>query len=116
MDFLLEIGLDVAEFTIMTPFPHSPLRTRLAAEGRLLDSGWSDYTADQVVFQPRHMSPEKLQELYHYAWDTFYAGGGHQLKMGDLFARVIRREMEDGTYYRYNPRRKRSFTKSTAAR
>lgn len=116
VDFLLEVGLDVAEFTIMTPFPHSPLRTRLAAEGRLLNSGWSDYTADRVVFRPRHMSPEKLQELYHYAWDTFYAGGGHQLKMGDLFARVIRREMEDGTYYRYNPRRKRSFTKSTTAR
>ena len=53
------------------------------------------------------MTPEKLQEMYYYAWDTFYADGGHQLKMGDLFKKVIQREMEDGTYYRYNPRRKR---------
>jgi hypothetical protein len=101
----------VAEFTIMTPFPHSPLRTRIAAENRLLSDDWGEYTADRVVFRPRRMSPEKLQEMYHYAWDTFYAGGGHQIKMADLFAKVIRREMEDGTYSRYNPRRERSFPK-----
>ncbi|MGZ8473830.1 MAG: B12-binding domain-containing radical SAM protein [Candidatus Deferrimicrobiaceae bacterium] len=112
VDFLLEMELDVAEFTILTPFPHSPCRTRLAAEHRLFASDWGDYTADRVVFRPRRMTPEKLQEMYHYAWDTFYAGSGHQLKMGNLFGKVIRREMEDDTYYRYNPRRKRSFAKT----
>lgn len=111
VDFLLEVELDVAEFTIMTPFPHSPCRADLAREGRLLSSNWQDYTADKVVFQPKRMTPEKLQEMYYYAWDTFYADGGHQLKMGNLFKKVIQREMEDGTYYRYNPRKKRSFAK-----
>ncbi|HBA88214.1 MAG TPA: radical SAM protein [Geobacter sp.] len=114
VDFLLEVELDVAEFTIMTPFPHSPCRAQLAGEGRLLSSDWKDYSADKVVFQPKLMTPEKLQEMYYYAWDTFYAGGGHQLKMGDLFKKVIQREMADDTYYRYNPRRKRSFAKATA--
>ena len=57
VDFLLEVELDVAEFTIMTPFPHSPLRTRLAAENRLLSSDWGEYTADQVVFRPRSDVP-----------------------------------------------------------
>ncbi len=33
-------------------------------------------------------------------------------RMGNLFARVIRRELEDGTCYRYNPRKKRSFAKT----
>jgi len=111
VDFLLEVELDVAEFTILTPFPHSPCRTQLVNEGRLLSSDWKNYSADKVLFQPRQMTPEKLQEMYYYAWDTFYADGGHQLKMGNLFKKVIQREMEDGTYYRYNPRRKRSFTK-----
>ncbi len=111
VDFLLEVELDVAEFTIMTPFPHSPCRTALEQEGRLLSSNWIDYTADKVVFRPKQMTPDKLQEMYHYAWDTFYADGGHQLKMGNLFKRVIEREMGDGTYYRYNPRRSREFQK-----
>ncbi len=109
VDFLLEIRLDVAEFTLLTPFPHSPIRAQLASEGRLLDNGWLDYTADKVVFQPRHMTPDKLQELYHYAWDTFYAGGGHSLKMGELFKRVIRRELDDGTYRRYETKSSRAF-------
>jgi hypothetical protein len=47
--------------------------------------------------------------MFHYAWDTFYQGGGYQLKMGELFKKVIRREMDDGTYRRYDTRRKRSF-------
>ena len=113
VDFLMEVELDVAEFTVMTPFPHSPCRTTLQSEGRLLNSNWIDYTADKVVFQPKRMTSDKLQEMYHYAWDTFYAGSGHQLKMGNLFKKVIQREMEDGTYYRYNPRRNREFQKST---
>jgi radical SAM superfamily enzyme YgiQ (UPF0313 family) len=114
VDFLLEIELDVAEFTIMTPFPHSPVRRQLEKEGRILSNDWLKYTADKVVFQPKQMSPEKLQEMYYYAWDTFNADSGHQLKMGELFKQVIRKEMDDGTYHRYNPRKRRIFNKAQA--
>lgn len=109
VDFLMEVELDVAEFTIMTPFPHSPIRAQLEREGRILSNNWLDYSADKVVFQPKQMSPEKLQELFHYAWDTFYADGGYALRMGELFKTVMRREMDDGTYRRYNPRTRRGF-------
>jgi len=112
VDFLLQIELDVAEFTIMTPFPHSPIRRQMEQQGRILTNDWLKYTADKVVFQPKQMSPDKLQELYYYAWDTFYADSGHQLKMGELFKKVIRREMDDGTYHRYNPRKRRVFKKA----
>jgi radical SAM superfamily enzyme YgiQ (UPF0313 family) len=106
VDFLLEIRIDIAEFTILTPFPHSPLRARFEQEGRILSNDWRDYTADRVVFQPKRMTPEKLQQMYHYAWDTFYQGGDYQLRMGELFKKVIRREMEDGTYSRQRPARR----------
>lgn len=111
VDFLLEIELDVAEFTVMTPFPHSPIRKKMQEQGRIFSNDWLKYTADKVVFQPAQMSPEELQEMYYYAWDTFYADSGHQLKMGELFKQVIRREMDDGTYHRYNPRKRRLFKK-----
>ncbi len=114
VDFLIEIELDVAEFTIMTPFPKSPIRAQMEKEGRILSNDWLKYTADKVVFQPKHMTPEKLQEMYYYAWDTFNAGSGHQLKMGELFKQVIRKEMDDGTYHRYNPRKRRLFKKAEA--
>ncbi len=111
VDFLLEIKLDVAEFTVMTPFPHSPIRQQLEAEGRVLSNDWREYTCDKVVFRPRRMSPEKLQEMYFYAWDTFYQGSGHALKMADVFKAVVRREMEDGTYRRYQPSPARTFAR-----
>ena len=116
IDFLFEIELDMAEFTILTPFPHSPIRVQLESEGRILSNNWLDYTADKVVFQPRQMSPEKLQELYYYAWDTFYAEGGYQIKMGELFMKVIEKEMRDGTYRRYKSRRKGAFMKQKTER
>jgi len=51
-----------------------------------------------VVFQPRHMTPEKLQELFQYAWDTFYQDESQNLKMFKLLEKVVRREQADGTY------------------
>lgn len=114
VDFLIEVELDVAEFTILTPFMQSPIRRQLEKEGRILSNNWADYNADKVVFQPKQMTPETLQEMYYYAWDTFNADGGHALKMGKLFEQVIRREIEDGTYRRYEPRKKRQFKKANA--
>lgn len=115
VDFLMEVELDMAEFTILTPFPHSPIRIKFEEEGRILRNNWRDYTCDKVVFKPRRMTPQKLQELYHYAWQTFYADSGYQLKMGNLFMKVIKREMEDGTYRRYNPRMRGGFERKTGA-
>ncbi len=98
VDFLLEIELDLAEFTILTPFAHTAIRAQLESENRILSNNWADYTCDRVVFKPRRMSPEKLQDMYYYAWDAFYESSSKEMKMGELFRRVLTREMEDGTF------------------
>ena len=104
VDFLIEIELDIAEFTILTPFPHSPIRAQLQEENRILSSNWADYTCDRVVFQPKRMTPVQLQDMYYYAWDTFYGAAGQELRMANLFRKVIAREIADGAYQR--PRRR----------
>lgn len=103
IDFLLEIDLDLAEFTILTPFPHTKVWDDLYRQGRIFDKDWNNYNAGQVVFQPKNMSPERLQELYQYAWDSFYKDESQELKMFKLFTKVIMKEMEDGTFV---PRRR----------
>ena len=113
VDFLMEIQLDLAEFTILTPFPKSPIRGKFKKQGRILSSNWIDYTCGKAVFQPKKLSPEKLETLYDYAWDSFYADGGYQTKMGDLFFKVMKKEILDNTYRRYNPRKQRRFRKET---
>ena len=85
VDFLLEIKLDLAEFTIMTPFPQTPSYFQLEKENRILHYNWLDYNASKVVFQPKLMTVDKLQEMYYYAWDTFYKDEPQRLKMAKLF-------------------------------
>jgi radical SAM superfamily enzyme YgiQ (UPF0313 family) len=103
VDFLLTIELDLAEFTVLTPFPHTQACDALHREGRIFSCDWNDYTADKVVFHPKQMSAQRLQELLAYAWDTFYRDEPQPMKMSKLFARVIRKEMADGTF---RPRRR----------
>jgi radical SAM superfamily enzyme YgiQ (UPF0313 family) len=98
IDFLLEIELDLAEFTVLAPFPHTKAYDQLHKEGRIFSYDWDDYSADKVVYHPRQMSAQKLEELLDYAWETFYAEESQQIKMTRLFQQVIRREMADGTY------------------
>jgi radical SAM superfamily enzyme YgiQ (UPF0313 family) len=100
IDFLLELELDIAEFTILTPFLHTPIRRQLEKENRILSNDWSEYTCDRVVFQPKNMTCNELQEIYYYAWETFYKESSWELRMGELFRRVVKREIEDGTYQR----------------
>jgi radical SAM superfamily enzyme YgiQ (UPF0313 family) len=107
VDFLCNIELDIAEFTILTPFPHSPIREQMEKDGRILSNDWSKYGADKVVFKPLKMTPDELQQMFYYAWDTFYADSGYELKMGQLFQKVIAKEMADGSYRRYEKRASR---------
>ncbi len=98
VDFLMEIKLDLAEFTILTPFPHTRTFEDMHRDGRIISYDWNDYTADQVVFRPKHMTVEKLQELYSYAWGTFYRDEPQTFKMFKLLQKVSKKEMADGTY------------------
>lgn len=98
IDFLKEIDLDLAEFTVLTPFPHSRTYDDLYKQGRIFDHNFSNYNAGKVVFQPKHMSPEKLQNLFKYAWDSFYDKESQEFKMFKLILSVIEKEMKDGTF------------------
>lgn len=98
IDFLLDIKLDLAEFTILTPFPHTKAFDDLHSQNRIFSYDWNDYSADTVVFFPKHMSPEKLQELYDYAWKTFYKDESQQFKMAKLYKKVIEKEKAEHTY------------------
>ncbi len=97
IDFLLEIELDLAEFTVLTPFPHTRAYEELKRQNRIVSFDWNRYTADQVVYQPKNMSAQRLQELLAHAWESFYHTESQSMKMSSLFQQVMRREQADGT-------------------
>jgi len=98
IDFLLEIDLDLAEFTVLTPFPKTKVYDDFIRQGRIFDNDWDHYNAGKVVYQPKNMSPERLQELFNYAWESFYRDEPQSQKMFKLFSKVMLREMNDNTF------------------
>ena len=111
VDFLLDLDLDLAEFTVLTPFPHTPIRATLEKQGRILSNDWRRYTGGETVFQPAKMSVDDLDRLYQYAWDTFYRDISKEVRMGQLYQKVLEREIADGTYRPIHLSRRRKWNK-----
>ncbi len=62
-EFAERTGLYDIQVTVMTPFPGTPLYSRLQAEGRLLEEGaWNKCTLFDVNYIPTGMSPDRLQQ------------------------------------------------------
>jgi anaerobic magnesium-protoporphyrin IX monomethyl ester cyclase len=61
VSFALKNGIDQVMMNILTPLPGTQQFHELDAEGRIFTKDWRVYDAQHVVFQPRHMSPAKLQ-------------------------------------------------------
>jgi radical SAM superfamily enzyme YgiQ (UPF0313 family) len=62
-----------AQFSVLTPFPGTVIRRQLEEEGRITDQDWSHYTMSKVVFTPRHMTEQELQEGQKYTYRSFYS-------------------------------------------
>lgn len=71
--FWIEAGADAAAFSLLTPYPGTPLFHQLAAEGRITSYDWSKYAQSDVVYQPKLMSQETLRAGLAYAYQTFYS-------------------------------------------
>lgn len=71
-DIVEEIGIDIPRYNILTPYPGTPFFKQLQREGRLLTTDWFYYDTETVVFKPKNMSYETLQEEFYKLWlDTF---------------------------------------------
>ena len=61
-DFVVETELFDVQITVQTPFPGTPLESRLRREGRLLHDGeWNRCTLFDVNYEPKRMTAEELR-------------------------------------------------------
>jgi len=73
VSFAIKNRIEAVNLSILTPYPGTRLRNQLLAEGRIFDSNWAHYTEGYVVFHPKKMSPEQLQQGYAWAKKEFYS-------------------------------------------
>jgi radical SAM superfamily enzyme YgiQ (UPF0313 family) len=66
VQFVLESGLDLAHFGLLTPTPGTDLFRRLDREGRLLytdfPGDYASYDLNTAAFRPLKMTPEQMEE------------------------------------------------------
>jgi len=71
VEFVQKNNVELPTFSILTPFPGTPLLKRMEQESRIIDCNWSHYDMSHVVFRPKKMTVQELQE--GYLWAQKYA-------------------------------------------
>ena len=71
--FLEKNKVDVATFYILTPLPGTVWSKKMESEGRIIERDWGKYNGGHVLFKPKNISPERLQEGYWWAFQQFYS-------------------------------------------
>ena len=67
VEFVQKNNIELPTFSILTPFPGTPLQKRMEEEERIFDHDWSHYDMSHVVFKPKRMTVQELQEGYLWA-------------------------------------------------
>lgn len=70
--FAQKARLESAQFDILTPYPGTAIFESLDKEGRIRNKDWSQYGHD-LMFEPKTLSREMLQEGRTWAWREFYS-------------------------------------------
>jgi len=91
-DFLMETNMAAAQFHILTPLPGTVTYGILEKEGRIIDRDWAKYHTGEVVFQPKGMTAEQLQNGYYWIFRNIYS-------IKNILKRNFRRNLK-GLIYR----------------
>jgi len=81
-DFLIRNEIAIAYIFILTPGPNTRLFERLEKQNRLTSKRWSSYGGDEVVFQPKKLTPDELEAGFWGVMKRFYS-------WSNIFRRVL---------------------------
>jgi radical SAM superfamily enzyme YgiQ (UPF0313 family) len=70
--FAKTLNLDYAEFSILTPYPGTPIYEHAKKNNLLLTEDWSKYTGLEPIIKIEGVSSSKLKSLLQRAYLTFY--------------------------------------------
>ena len=73
VNFVKKNRIDIAYYNILTPLPGTRLFERLKSEGRLLHQDWEHYNGYEVVYRPKILTPEALQQGFYWAYRQTYS-------------------------------------------
>ncbi|MEJ2005130.1 MAG: radical SAM protein [Cyclobacteriaceae bacterium] len=72
-DFLMKNDISLPRIYILTPVPGTPMYQELKDENRIIDEDIVKYTGGNVVYRPKSMSPQQLQDGYWSVYKRLYS-------------------------------------------
>lgn len=82
-EFIMDNNIDAAQFHILTPLPGTVTYSVLEKEGRIIDRDWAKYHTGEVVFEPKLMTAQELQNGYYWIFRNTY-------RMKNILKRCLR--------------------------
>ena len=86
--FAIELDPSYAQFTIVTPYPGTPLYNFAKENNLIVDTDWEHYTTLKPVMRGFHLDPQTIYRYLKKAYYKFY------LRLGFLW-----RELKEGRFH-----------------
>ena len=93
VNFLIKCRVELAYINISTPLPGTTLFERMKKEGRIFDWDWNHYDGKHVVYRPKRMTPEALQEGFFWANRQFFSWSSIAKRIFSTNQRIAARAM-----------------------
>jgi len=81
VEMVQECKIDLPRYAILTPFPNTDLYSDLESEKRITENNWALYDAEHVVYEPKNMTKQELEDGIKWAWKETY-------KISNIFRRI----------------------------
>ena len=98
LNFAQKMRLESAQFAWPVPYPGTTFYESLDKAGRIVTKDWSQYESN-VVFEPKLMSREMLQQQRYWVWHEFYSLPSIWRRVG-MVRRNLRELWTVNLYYR----------------
>ena len=92
IDFSVELDPDLAQYTILTPYPGTPIYDELKASGLIDQVGWDAYTFVEPIinYRPFGYSGKNVKRMLLQAYMRFYLRPSYIFKYPGTIPIILR--------------------------
>jgi len=88
LEFCHKANVKTAEFFIATPFPNTPFWHQIKNENRFIETDWKKFNCANVVFKPKHTSPQALRNGFVTLWKEFFKSVNHEVSLSTFHQKL----------------------------
>ena len=82
IEFAKKLAPDIAMFSVMVPYPGTPIREIIEKEGEIFEKNWENYDhfVGKAVFEHGETKKETMEKMYKKAYREFYIRPEYMIK------------------------------------